>query len=104
MSSDVLECVNAWNRQRWNVERRVRLDDQLLRAGQGRPAQRAANFGVRREGRRAIGQRRRLQKRADDRRDVLGNDLMRGLRLEPDAEQRDLLLCEKAWFALLRLG
>ena len=29
---------------------------------------------------------------------------MRGLRLEPDAEQRDLLLCEKTWLALLRLG
>ena len=67
-------------------------------------AQRGANFGVRRESRRAIGQRRRLQERTDDRRDVLGNDLMGGLRLEPDAEQRDLLLCEKAWLALLCLG
>ena len=56
------------------------------------------------ESRRAVGQRRRLQERADDRRDVLRHDLMGGLRLEPDAEQHDLLLCEKAWLALLRLG
>ena len=100
--ADVVERVPARHRQRRDVERRVRLDDQFERRRERRAAQRRHDDRVRRERRQVAGHLRGHEHRADDRGDVLRDGLLRGLDLETETEEEDVFLRQEA--AVLNLS